>query len=125
MGIEWYRPRKRAYSSEPRITISERFISLNEAAVERYFKDKERAKIGYDKDTKKLFLVPIEIEKNTEGMKIIKNEKSTSRYINAKGVFDKFKLTDTEKKIIPELRGDYRCSWDEDSKAVVIDLKKL
>ena len=73
-------------SPEPRIIISQQFLSLNKACMDKYFKDTERVKIGYDEATKKLILVPLSKE-DTKGMKIINNVNSTSRYIYASRVF--------------------------------------
>ena len=122
MGFVWHEPRKRACSPEPRIIISQQFLSLNKACMDKYFKDTERVKIGYDEATKKLILVPLSKE-DTKGMKIINNENSTSRYINASRVFKNFNLVDQESKVMAEYRGEYKCSWDSANKGVVVDLK--
>ena len=122
MGFIWHEPRKRVCSTEPRITISQQFLSVNKATIDKYFKDADRIKIGYDDTTKKIILVPLGKE-DTKGMKIINNVNSTSRYINASRVFKNFNLVDQENKVMAEYRGEYKCSWDDANKGVLIDLK--
>ena len=121
MGFIWHEPRKRILSTEPRISISQQFLSLNKACIDEHFKDTDRVKIGYDESSSKLILVPL--TKDMSGMKIIENQNSTSRYINAGRVFKNFKLVDADSKVKAEFRGDYKCSWDSVNKGVIVDLK--
>lgn len=122
MGFIWHEPRKRILSTEPRISISQQFLSLNKACIDEHFKDTDRVKIGYDESTNKLILVPL-ARGDTGGMKIIENQNSTSRYINAGRIFKNFKLVDADNKVKEEFRGDYKCSWDSVNNGVLVDLK--
>ncbi len=116
MGFIFYEPRKRSSSSEPRITMGEKFISINKPALQ-FFKDKEYAKIGYDKIAKKIIFIPM-TKSDRQGMKIISNEKWEHGYINAKNIFG---------DILPaviELKGRYKCSWDDINKGILVDIEK-
>lgn len=116
MGFAWHEPRKRSSSSEPRITIGKQFISLNPMCIEKFFKGKDYVKIGYDKNTKKLILVPVTKE-DRYGMKIISNPKSTQRYINAKKAFKNISFNLEEKSV-------FKCSWDDANNGVLVDIEK-
>lgn len=120
MAIIWHEPRKRASSSEPRVTISQHFLSLNKAFSDEYFSGVERVKLGYDPDNKKLILVPLEKD-DMNGMKIIKNANSVSQYINAKRAFIRFNLTDEQDKVLPQFQGVYKCTRDKDNKRILVD----
>jgi hypothetical protein len=123
MAYIWHQPRKRTPSSEPTISISQKFMSLNKACVDKYFKDAEYVKLGCDFDNKKLIVIPLE-KGDTGGLKIIKNIHSVSEYINAQGAFERFNLTDAEKKVLPQYQGEYKCEWDSENKGIIINLKK-
>ncbi len=123
MSINWYYPRKRLQINDPRVVISQQLLSLNKFCVDKHFSGVERVKIGYEPDKKKLYIVPVGDE-DRSGLKIITNVNSTSKYLNVKGVFYSFGLADQDKKIIPEIRGEYKCLPDDNSKGIVIDLKK-
>lgn len=115
MSFIFHIPRKKGQSSEPRVRISKRIISLNPACMEAYFRDKQYAKIGYDVDNKKMIFVPV--SKKSEGLKIVKNDKWEAHYLNAGRLID----------ILPfksEVQGEYKCSWDESNKGIIIDIKK-
>lgn len=116
MGFIWHEPRKRTVSSEPRVTIGRKFISLNPACIEKCFKGKEYAKVGYDEKSKKLILVPV-IKDDKHGMKVISNPHSTQKYINAERVFKSIGFN-------PEMKGEFKCIWDEDNKGILIDIEK-
>jgi len=115
MAFVYHIPRKREYSSDPRITISKRIISFNPACIETYFKDRQYVKIGYDVDSRKMIFIP-SLKKN-EGLKIVKNEKWETRYLNASRLIDKLPFKN-------ESEGEYKCYWDESNKGVVVDIKK-
>ncbi len=115
MAFVFHVPRKRECSSEPRITISKKIVSLNPACIETYFKDKQYAKIGYDIDNKKMIFVPV--SKKNEGLKIVKNIKWETRYLNASRLIDKLPFKG-------EIQGEYNCSWDDANKGIVIDVRK-
>jgi len=116
MGFVWHEPRKRTVSADPRITMGKKFISINPICIEKYFKGKEYAKVGFDEKSKKLILVPVGKD-DKHGMKVISNANSTQRYINAERVFQSIGMN-------IEIKGEYRCSWDDDNKGVVIDIEK-
>jgi len=116
MAIIWHQPRKRSYSSDPRIVIGKKLISLNPACVEEYFKDKEHVKIGYDIKNKKLYLVPV-AKDDGYGMKIIANKKWNQRYINAKNIIPQIALKN-------DGRNEFKCSWDDVNKGVLVDIEK-
>jgi len=116
MAFVWHEPRKRTLSVEPRITIGRKFISINPVCIEKYFKGKEYVKVGYDEKSKKLILVPVNKD-DKFGMKVISNPHSTQRYINAERVFKSVGFN-------PEVKGGFKCSLDEDTKGVIIDIEK-
>jgi hypothetical protein len=70
-----------------------------------------------------LIVIPLE-KGDTGGLKIIKNIHSVSEYINAQGAFERFNLTDAEKKVLPQYQGEYKCEWDSENKGIIINLKK-
>jgi len=115
MAFEWYIPRKKHYSAEPRVSISDNFISVNPGCVDKYIKDKKYIKIGYDIAGKKMILVPT--EKGQKSLKMVENKKWEQRYLNAKSFI---------KSISSEvnLKGHYMCSWSEEHKGILIDLVK-
>lgn len=115
MSFIFHIPRKKEQSSEPRITISKRIISLNPVCMETYFKDKQYARIGYDIENKKMIFVPV--SKKNEGLKIVKNDKWEAHYLNAGRLIDKLPFKN-------EAQGEYKCSWDENNKGIIIDIKK-
>ncbi len=115
MDFIWHEPRKRTSSSEPRISISKQFISLNPPCKNQYFKSKEYVRIGYDVKENKLIFVPVDERGN--GLKIIHNENSRQVYINAKKLLALFPF----KK---DAKGIYKCTWDETNKGVLVDMEK-
>ncbi|MDP8260007.1 MAG: hypothetical protein P9L96_03265 [Candidatus Gygaella obscura] len=115
MSYIFHIPRKKEQSSEPRIKISVRIISINPACIEKYFKDKQYAKVGYDVDNKKMIFVPV--AKQNGGLKIVKNAKWDSHYLNASKLINKLSFKD-------EVQGEYKCLWDDSNKGIVIDIKK-
>jgi len=116
MGFVWHEPRKRTLSVEPRVTIGKKFISINPACIEKLFKGKEYVKVGYDEKSRKLILVPLN-KGDKHGMKVIANVHSTQRYINAERVFKSIGFS-------LEAKGEFKCSWDEDNKGIIIDIEK-
>ena len=123
MGYIYHEPGKRSCSVEPRITVSQQFIALNKACVDTYFKDLDHVKIGYDKDAKRMIFIPVKAGTD-RAMKLIRNEKSTSKYINAARAFKNFSLVGADSKVLPDYRGEYRCSYDQNNKGITIDLVK-
>ena len=116
MGFVWHEPRKRSSSSEPRVVIAKKFISLNPPCIEKYFKDKDYVKIGHDKQGGKLIFVPVSKD-DRQGLKVIANPHSLQRYINAAKLFKNLSVNLKE-------RTEYRCTWDEANKGVIVDLEK-
>lgn len=114
MAFVWHKPRKKTGSLEPRITITTKYISLNPASIEKYFKDEKYIRIGYDKENRKLIIVPVE-ENDDHKMTLIKNRNSKQVYINA-GNFLK------SNGLVPEKKLGFKCSWDDTNKGVLIDL---
>ena len=122
MAIIWHEPRKKAGSIEPKITISQQFFSFNKAAIEKYFNDTDRIKIGYDQELNRLVFLPLKTD-DKKGMKIITNVNSSSKYINAARLFINFNLVGPDLKVKSELRGEYKCLSDSAyTKGVFIDL---
>lgn len=114
MPFNWIEPRIRISSSEPRIKITKNFVSINSACFDKYFKNYEYVKIGYDGKEKKIIFVPV-AKDNKNGMKIISDAKSRYRYINASKLFKCISIGNNE-------RGEYKCVWDDTNKGVLVDL---
>lgn len=114
MSFNWIEPRIRVSSLEPRIKITKKFVSINSVCFDKFFKNYEYVKIGYDEKEKKIIFVPV-AKDNKNGMKIISNTKSKYRYINASKLFKCISIGNNE-------RGEYECVWDDVNKGVLINL---
>jgi len=115
MGFIFHTPRKRMSSIDPRISISKSFISLNPPCVDTYFQKKDYARLGCDAENNKIIIVPA--EKKIGAFTIIKNKKWAQRYINAKSFLKALPFT-------YDIKGIYKCTWDERNEGVLIDIEK-
>lgn len=113
MKFTWHEPRKKSQSYEPRITLSEKSISINPTCYKQFFGEKEYAKIGYDKEKKIMIFVPV--TKGEQGMKLVRNINSNMRYIKADKIYERLEIGFAT-------RNEYRCSWNEANKGIIIYL---
>jgi hypothetical protein len=119
MNIKFYEPRLRESSDKPIIYLTKNFISFNEKTMEIYFKNntppKEYVKIGLDKEKNMLVLMPV--NKGEFGLKIMHTINSKKYYITASNIYIKFDLKIKDNTF-------YNFNWDENLKAIIIDLNK-
>lgn len=112
----WYVPRSGTSQNKAEIRISKNFISVSKYCIENYFKDKTRARVGYDKETNRLIIMPTD-EGDKLGLGLVGKEDANYKYLNAKSFIEGSNLEPpAEKKSIK-----YDCEWDEENKWIIVN----
>ena len=70
---KWYIPGRGTSPNKAQIRISKNLISLSKLIIQDYFKDKQRARIGYDDAQNRLIIMPTE---NSDKMGFESNRKT-------------------------------------------------
>lgn len=113
---KWYIPGKRMPKNYPQVRISNSFIGISKYCIDEYFKEKTKARIGYDKEANKLYIMPTQ-DKDEFGLKLIGRKDDNFKYLNAKNFIAEEKLSSQTKR----KSNRYQCSWDEQNGCIVVE----
>lgn len=115
MSFETYIPNRRPAGKEPKATIlSSGSLSLNAAAMENWFSEKDYAVLLYSADEKCVAIQPVDAG-SENALKVVKAKNVRSGSISGRGFLRTYGIPHEKTR-------QYPATWRDDIQAVVIKL---